>query len=83
MRVFETYLGAQPLPARCALVGMILAGAAGALIGLGIGLHVYAATAWFAMFEVGVPATVAGGAVGFLVGCLMAVSNRFRRHGSA
>jgi hypothetical protein len=79
---FVTYLRAQPLPRSCALVGMILAGGAGAITGLVVGLHVYAATAWFAVFELGVPAAVAGAAVGFLLGCAVSVANRPRRHGS-
>jgi hypothetical protein len=83
MREFVSFLRAQPLPGSCAVVGMILAGIPGALIGLGVGLHVHAATAWFAMFELGLPAAVAGGALGFLVGCLAALASRFRRHRSA
>ena len=38
----------------------------GGLVGLGIGLHVYAPTAWFAVFEVGMPVAVAGGCVGLV-----------------
>jgi hypothetical protein len=61
---------------------MILAGGAGAITGLVVGLHVHAATAWFAVFELGVPAAVAGAAVGFSLGCAMAVAGRPRRQGS-
>ena len=77
---FVTYLRAQPLPWGCALVGVILGGGAGAITGLVVGLHVHAATAWFAVFELGVPAAVAGAAVGFfsVAPCRW---RRPRRHG--
>ncbi len=81
MREFLSKLRAQPSPGGCALVGMMLAGGVGAIVGLVVGLHVYAATAWAAMFEVGIPAAVAGGTVGLLLGWVIAVANR--RHPSA
>lgn len=74
---------AQSLPARGAHVGAMLAGGIGAIAGLVIGLHVRAATAWFAVFELGVPATAAGAVVGFVSGCCASVaaeaSHRTRR----
>lgn len=64
-------------PGSCSWVSL------GAIIGLVVGLHVYAATAWAAMFELGVPAAVLGAAGGFLVGCSLTLARRRRRHGSA
>lgn len=83
MREFFCDLRARPSPGSCALAGTMLAGGAGAVVGLVVGLHVYAATAWAAMFEIGMPAAVAGGVAGFLVGGVIAVLSRHRRQPSA
>jgi hypothetical protein len=80
MSTILSYLRSQPLPGRCALVGMIVVGVCGAIVGLVVGLNVYAQTAWAAMFEIGVPATIAGGLVGLLVGCIISIADRFRDH---
>jgi hypothetical protein len=64
------HLRSLPLPTRFAAVGAACAGVAGAIAGLVIGLNVYAPTAWFALFELGVPASVVGGATGLLAGAL-------------
>jgi hypothetical protein len=76
MRQFVTDLIEEPSPGRYARVGATVVGGAGAIVGLVVGLHVYAATAWFAMFEIGVPAAIAGGAVGAVLGCAGVVVNR-------
>lgn len=55
---------------RFARVGAVSAGAVGAIAGLVIGLHVHAATAWFAVLELGVPAGIVGATVGLVVGVL-------------
>jgi hypothetical protein len=73
---------AEPAPASHARVGAILAGGLGAIAGLIIGLHVYAATAWFAVLELGVPAAIAGGLLGCLSGAGAAALRR-RRHPDA
>jgi hypothetical protein len=62
-------------PVKCAWLGMMLAGTAGAILGLIVGLHVHAATAWFAMIELGVPAAIAGGLIGLLTGWIIAIVN--------
>lgn len=62
-----------PLPTRFACIGAISAGAIGAIIGLVVGLVTYAPTAWFAVFEAGLPATVAGGVVGLIAGIAAAL----------
>ena len=79
MKRFVDDIRDSSLPLRCTWTGMTLAGTAGAIAGLVVGLHVYAATAWFAMFEVGVPAAIVGGAVGCLTGCIVDMANRHRR----
>lgn len=76
MKGFVTKVRADPSPANCARAGVLIAGAVGMIIGLVIGLQVYAATAWAAMFELGVPAAVVGGVAGFLVGGALALVNR-------
>jgi hypothetical protein len=43
-------------------------GVIGAVAGLLAGLVVYAPTAWFAVFELGVPAAALGGALGLVSG---------------
>lgn len=54
--------------ARPLVVGAVFAGAAGCVAGLVIGLIVYPPTAWFATFEVGIPAAVVGGIAGLIYG---------------
>lgn len=46
----------------------MLGGLAGAVVGLIIGLRVYAPTAWAAMVEIGLPAALAGGVLGAAIG---------------
>jgi len=82
MKDFISQIRADPSCGNCAIVGMLLAGAAGAIVGLLVGLLVYAATAWAAMFELGLPAAVVGAAAGFLVGCARALAGWSRRRGS-
>lgn len=80
MKRFIAEVRADPSPGNCARAGVLVAGAVGMIIGLVIGLQVYAATAWAAMFELGVPAAVVGGVAGFLVGCALALVSRLSRH---
>ena len=49
---------------------------AAAVVGLIVGLHVYPPTAWFAVFELGVPAAI----VGALLGLASGLSVRGIRH---
>jgi hypothetical protein len=58
----------MPPPVRFAVLGGLAFGAAGGVVGLIIGLQVYAPTAWAAMFEVGLPAAFVGAVVGLGVG---------------
>lgn len=65
-----------PLLVRFVVAGIVLAGGVGGLVGLIVGLRVYPPTAWFAVFELGVPAAV----VGALLGLASGLSVRGIRH---
>jgi|GEM_PF-1753889 len=81
MKVIPAELGGMPLPVRWAIVGSASAGAIGAIVGLVVGLLAYAPTAWFALFELGVPATIAGGVVGLVAALIVTAGRRIRRTG--
>ena len=66
--VMRTTLAQLPLVGRFVLGGMLLAGAVGAVVGLIVGLRVYPPTAWFAVFELGIPAAVVGALLGLAAG---------------
>ena len=74
--VMRTTLAQMPFLGRFVFVGMLSAGAVGAVVGLIVGLHAYPPTAWFAVFELGVPAAV----VGALLGLASGLSVRGIRH---
>lgn len=74
--VMRTALAQMPLLGRFVLVGTILAGTVGGVVGLVVGLRVYPPTAWFAIFELGVPAAI----VGALLGLASGLSVRKLRH---
>jgi len=56
---------------RAALIGAVLLGACGGVVGLVVGLRTYAPTAWFAVFEVGVPAALVGSVLGLVAGLVV------------
>jgi ABC-type uncharacterized transport system permease subunit len=64
---------------RYAVVGATACAILGGVVGLVLGLRAYPATAWFAVFEVGVPAGIVGAVVGALVG-LLAVTVQKTHH---
>ncbi len=68
----------MPPPARWAAIGAGSLGAVGSVVGLVVGLRTYALTAWFAMFELGVPAALLGGLVGFGAGAVAIALRRLR-----
>jgi hypothetical protein len=70
----------MPLPARFLVIGALALGIAGGIGGLISGLFAYPPTAWFAVAEVGVPAALLGGLVGFLVGLLVQAVRCTRKH---
>jgi hypothetical protein len=62
------------------LVGCIVFGTVGGVIGLILGLRAYPPTAWFAVLEVGAPAGMVGGLLGWFV-CLIPLLPRSDRAG--
>ena len=54
-------LRALPLPVRWTVVGATAGVLFGCVLGLVVGLVVHWQTAWFAVFELGVPASILGG----------------------
>jgi hypothetical protein len=62
-----------PLTSRCAATGAASAGVVGGVVGLVVGLNVNPRTAWFAVFEVGIPAAIVGGLFGLFAGALLSV----------
>jgi hypothetical protein len=68
-----------PVLTRFFVVGAVCTGAAGCVAGLAIGLLVYPPTAWFAIFELGIPAAIVGGIVGLLSGAVV-LAVRGSRH---
>jgi hypothetical protein len=79
MNSTQSRLAAMTLVPRFAVVGATAMGALGALLGLILGLHAHPATAWFAVFEVGAPAAIAGGIVGAFVGLVTVIVRRIIR----
>lgn len=49
-----------------AATGALSAGVLGGIAGLLVGLRAHPATAWFAVFELGIPASIIGGIVGLV-----------------
>jgi hypothetical protein len=68
---------------RWTTVGAALAGLVGGVAGLVIGLLVYPPTAWFAVFELGIPASIVGGLVGLVRGAIATAIGRSHRLGQA
>jgi hypothetical protein len=76
MNAMLARLRRKPLIERWTTVGAVIGFVVGGIVGLIIGLNVYAATAWFALFELGVPAGIAGGLVGLIAGVVVTVGRR-------
>jgi hypothetical protein len=72
----------MPVLARWVTVAALFTGVTGGIVGLVVGLFVYAPTAPFAAVELGLPAAFAGGAVGLVAGMIMATVARAGRHAS-
>jgi len=54
----------------------VVAGVVGAVVGLIVGLRVRPATAWFAVFELGIPAAIVGAVVGCAAGVIATAFGR-------
>jgi len=63
-------LRALPLPVRWTVVGATAGVLFGCVLGLVVGLVVHWQTAWFAVFELGVPASILGGLLGLACGAI-------------
>lgn len=72
-------VSAVPIIPRLALIGAGCFGAVGALAGLVRGLLAYPPTAWFAVFELGIPAAIAGGGLGSAIALLVVGARRVSR----
>ena len=71
-----TSLRALPLILRWAAIGAFSAAVVGGVVGLVVGLVVHPATAWFAVFELGIPASILGGLLGLATGAMRTPSSR-------
>lgn len=67
-----------PTPARWSLVAAIGLGAIGGVVGLVLGLAAYPPTAWFAVFEVGIPSGMVGAVIGLAAGSVAWCIHRLR-----
>ena len=76
----RAHLATLPVVSRFAVVGASACAVLGGLVGLVLGLRADPATAWFALFEVGVPAGVVGAVVGAVVGLLALTVRRVHHH---
>jgi len=79
MNAIAVELRGMPLITRWVTVGAASASVIGGIVGLVVGLFAYAPTAWFAVFELGVPAGVVGGIVGLIGALILTVGRRIRR----
>jgi hypothetical protein len=67
-----------PIMTRSVVAGAVGAGVLGCMAGLALGLVAYPPTAWFAVFELGIPAAILGGIVGLISGSIALVARRSR-----
>jgi hypothetical protein len=73
-------MAAMQLIPRFAIAGALVALLLGGLVGLVLGLRAYPPTAWFAVFEVGIPAGALGAVLGAFVGMVAGTVQRMNRH---
>jgi hypothetical protein len=69
----------RQLLVRCIAIGAIVGSIVGSVAGLVIGLMANPGTAWFAIFELGIPATIVGTLLGLIVGAALAAVSRVAR----
>jgi hypothetical protein len=70
-----------PLPigqvtSRCTAMGSAFGGVVGGVVGLVVGIEANPGTAWFAVFELGIPAAILGGLFGLCAGALLSLGRR-------
>jgi hypothetical protein len=65
-----------PTGLRWGVFGAEVLGLIGGVVGLVVGLFTYPATAWFAIFELGIPAATAGGLIGLVSGVIAGLGRR-------
>jgi hypothetical protein len=80
MNAIGVELRSRPLISRWVIVGAASASIIGGIVGLLVGLSVYAPTAWFAVFELGLPAGIVGGLIGLVAALIMTAGHRIKRH---
>ena len=80
---FAACLRGLPMLARWASIAAIAFGLSGGIVGLVVGLFVYAPTAPFAAVELGFPALFVGALVGLAAGMIAKMARRIRRHGAS
>ena len=73
-----TPVSAGAVISRWATIGIVSMFAVGAIVGLVVGLDANPSTAWFAVFEAGIPAALLGGIVGILIGTVVYAVRRHR-----
>jgi membrane associated rhomboid family serine protease len=78
-REIAVELRGVPLIPRWVIVGAASACVVGGIVGLVVGLLAYPPTAWFAVFELGVPAGAAGGIIGLLGALILTVGRLAKR----
>ena len=71
-------LAELPVRLRYLVIGALAAGIPGCIAGLAIGLRVYAPTAWFATFELGIPSALAGAVLGMVTGSVVVAVQKAR-----
>jgi hypothetical protein len=79
MQLAPSWLSRLPLLGRGVVLGAMIGLALGGAVGLIVGLVAYPATAWFAVLELGVPASIAGAVVGLLAGAVLSGGGGRRR----
>jgi hypothetical protein len=70
-----TSTGRQVL-SRWGSIGLVAGFIAGAVLGLVVGLDANPSTAWFAVFEAGIPAALLGGLIGLMSAAIACVVER-------
>jgi hypothetical protein len=68
-----------PAPARWALIGAVGLGVVGGVVGLVLGLIAHPPTAWFGVFEVGIPSGLLGALLGLTAGSISYCVRRLLR----